>query len=402
MRKELLIIVGSSGSGKTSFAKHYAKKNKAVYLDFDLLFDYKIKSQEELIEKMDSLIRGRGENSFVIDGYILDKTCPTINYLQEELGTDIKLCLCFAAPHLIQQRQKSKARNPLFPPTDTFDTIKKITESLFVTMASFDGNTIFVDSTEKTPQIIDQKSFPQRWRELLFLSMLKNAPHDKYYQDIELPSGVCVKGYSKSIQTWERLETIIDFKNKDVLDMGCFHGFFCFKAEEMGAKKITGIDKSKEAIDIAREVAFLKKSKALFIIGDIQTFQAKCLYDIVLVLNMLHYVEDIDLTLENIFNSGQTIIFEIPVEQEKLISKYASKNNFQFEEKINSHREEREIIIFRKTGGAKIYKKNIPAKYKFSQNKYKRQRLIKIIKSMKLLYPLKYIIRAYRKYRGTR
>jgi len=402
MRKELLIVVGLSGSGKTSFSKHYARQNKAVYLDFDLLFDYKKKPYKELIEKMTDLIRDSKQDSFVMDGYILDKTCPTINHLQEELRAEIKLCLCFAAPHLIQQRQKSKARNPLFPPTDTIDTIKKNIESLFVTMASFNGNTIFVDTTQKTPQIISQKLFPQRWRELLFLSELRKAQHDKYYQDIELPSGVCVKGYSKSIQTWQRLKTAIDFQNKDVLDLGCFHGFFCFKAEEMGAKKITGIDKGREAIDIARHIAFLKKSKVLFLPEDIQIFQSKHLYDIVLVLNVFHYIEDVNLALENIFSSGETIVFEIPVRQEKLISKYASKYNFQLGEKMSSHREEREIIIFRKGGKAKISQRNIPAEYKFSRNKYRRQRLIKAIKSMRALYPLKYIIRAYRKHRGLR
>jgi len=402
MRKELLIIVGPSGSGKTSFAKYYARQNKAKYLDFDLLFDYRKKSYEEYIGKITDLIEKSEQNSFVMDGYILDKTCPTINYLQKKLRINIKLCLCFAAPHLIQRRQKNKAKNPLFPPIDTIDTIKKTIELLFITISSFNNSTIFVDTTQKIPQIINQKSFPQRWQELLFLSRLEKVQHDKYYQDIELSSGVHIRGYSKSVQTWQRLKSVVDFQNKRVLDMGCFHGFFCFKTEEMGARKIIGIDKNEGVIDIARQIAFLKKSTVLFLPGDVESFQVKHSYDIILILNMLHYAQNINLALDNIFKSGETIIFEILVRQEELISKHALKYNFQLSEKINSHREEREIIIFKKEKEMNVSQKNIPAKYKFSQNKYKRQKLIKAIKSTRVLYPLRYIILAYRKYRGLR
>jgi len=372
------------------------------YLDFDLLFDYKKKSQKEFIEKISSLIKDKNKNLFVMDGYLLDKTCPTINYLEKKLKININLCLCFAAPHLIQRRQKKKAKNPTFPPIDTIDTIKKTIESLFIRITSFNNNSIFVDTTQKIPKIINQKLFPQRWQELIFLSTLKKAQHDKCYQDIELPSGINVKGYSKSIQTWQRLKTLIDFQNKDVLDMGCFHGFFCFKIEKMEAKKIVGIDKSESAINIVRQIAFLKKSTALFLSGNMENFQVEHPYDIILVLNMLHYAQDIDLALGNIFKSGKTIVFEILVQQEKSILKNALKYNFKLKEKINSHREEREIIIFEKERESNIIQKNIPTKYKFSQKKYKRQKLIKTIKSARALYPLRYIVMAYRKHCGLR
>jgi SAM-dependent methyltransferase len=70
--------------------------------------------------------------------------------------------------------------------------------------------------------------------------------------------------YREPRKKWSRVrsETRFDFidwdnfKDKVVIDIGCNNGAFCFKAKEMGAKRVIGVDKSnciQEAIKIAKE-----------------------------------------------------------------------------------------------------------------------------------------------------
>jgi hypothetical protein len=97
---------------------------------------------------------------------------------------------------------------------------------------------------------------------------------------------------------------------------------------------------------MVQRIAWLKKSRARFYQGDIASFEADHVYDIVLTLNMLHHVRDIDRALNNIFSAGRQIVLEIPVTQEEVITRHAGQFAFDLMGKANSHREDREIIIF--------------------------------------------------------
>jgi len=233
---------------------------------------------------------------------------------------------------------------------------------------------------------------------LLFISSLTKLSkkgYDKYYQDINLPSGLNIKGYSESEKTWERLSNLINFKDQKVLDIGCFHGFFSFKIEQAGAKKIDGLEKSEEAILTARKLSWLKKSRTWFYKGDIVNFKNQNTYDIILVLNMLHHVNNIPKALKNIFSMGNLIVFEIPVEQEKIISEYAKDFSFRLHKTINSHRETRKIILFKNNKSKTNIAKNIPEKYQFNFRIYKIQKIIKNMKTLSKKYLPDFFIKKY-------
>lgn len=115
-KKKLMIVWGISGAGKTTFAKDYAKKHHGVYIDFDLLFDYKEKSDNKFINfnnKLSNLIKFNNQKLFVIDGYSGYDT-PSVFYLKNKLDIDIQFCLCFAAPYIIHKRQKDKVQKKAF------------------------------------------------------------------------------------------------------------------------------------------------------------------------------------------------------------------------------------------------------------------------------------------------
>jgi len=412
-KKKLLIVVGESGSGKTRFAKRYAKDYQATYLDFDLLFDYRDTQNgcAKFVDKLISLIKTSNHTSFVLDGYIFynmpsagfnifPQVPLTIAYLEDKLDAKINLCLCFAAPHILHRRQLDKVqRDPLHQnPKKTKAILQEEVEAKFFGVVVLDDNPILVDTTNDAFPAINHITFPQRWQELLLLSDLEDMNHDQFYQDINLPSGVLLHGYSESAKTWDRLSSMIEFKGKSVLDMGCFHGFFSFKTEEAGAKTVTGIDNDIQPLNVASRIGWLKNARAVFSKGDMDNLAIKQIYDIVLVLNMLHYSKNIDQALQNIFRIGNLIVFEIPMEQEKIISQHAYKYGFKLSIKADSYRLGRGILIFKNSHSTTTLTAP-PEQYKFSIPKYRFHRFIQWVKGFPITYPIRCLVRIYRQYR---
>ena len=69
-----------------------------------------------------------------------------------------------------------------------------------------------------------------------FKKYLDTLSYDKYYQDIECINFI---GYTKSSKTWDNIKDLVDWKDKKVADLGCFHGYFSFKSAKTSAKKFT-------------------------------------------------------------------------------------------------------------------------------------------------------------------
>lgn len=399
MRKQdkiLDIVIGVSGSGKTAFAKWHAKKDNGIYLDFDALFGYRKSNYDSSFQKLLNIINNHKNNLFILAGYDL-YNCPSPSLIEKKIGCKARFYLCFAAPHIIKKRQNKKVRAGFYKNTISKEQVEQITSEGFRMITIISKEYFFVDTTRDSFEIMTKDKFILRWEELLFLSSLYNMDHDQFYQDIELPTGLAVEGYSESEKTWKRILSMVDFFNKSVLDIGSFHGFFSFKAEDKGAAKVVGIEKNKNAFEVAKKIALLKNSKAFFVIGDIVQYKSNYIYDIVLVLNILHHVSDIQKALKNIFESGRTIIFEIPVEQEEAILKAGLEYNFKLNSRINSHREFREIIILKSPESKVKIQSSVRDEYRFSYKRYRIQQIIKYIKRLKVLYPLRWLVNQIRK-----
>lgn len=145
---------------------------------------------------------------------------------------------------------------------------------------------------------------------------LDTLTYDKYYQDIEILN---FEGYSKSFETWDRIQSLgIDWRNKSVCDLGCFHGYFSFKVEQMGADTILGLDQGVEVLEFSNKLKVLSSSKVEFSVWRGGQTTPNC--DIALVLNMLHHCADQRETLVNI--NCEYAVFEVNTEQIPLISEY--------------------------------------------------------------------------------
>jgi len=394
-RKKVLIVAGPSCSGKTAFAKFECKKSGSEYLDFDLLFDYKDPANfESFSQKLNSLMLASNNNSFVLDGYLINSGSSLL-YLQEELKADISFALCLAAPNVIKDRQlKQRKGDPLAPESISKETIEKTINDCYFSMQSSPFSLRLIDTSKDGFDEIEIADFPGRWQELVFISELEDMPHDKYYQDIKLPSGATIKGYSEVKETWERLSALIDFKGRSVVDFGPFHGFFCFEIERAGASQIVGVEKNEHALEVARRLSWINNSKVNFVHGDIQTFNSGKVFDVALVLNMLHHVPDQAKALKNVFSCADTVVFEIELSCDAILKKVAKELSFEEETSMGSARGTRKIMVMQRKGSrAVVVNKDMEKKYPFSPGKYRMHRILKSIKSMRILKPLKLLVK---------
>lgn len=91
------------------------------------------------------------------------------------------------------------------------------------------------------------------------------------------------------------------FKDKKILDLGCGFGDLCKFAENDGARKVVGIDISKNMIDRAKKINYGEKISYLNLpMEKINEINEK--FDFVLSSLAFHYVENFDKLIKNIKN----------------------------------------------------------------------------------------------------
>jgi 2-polyprenyl-3-methyl-5-hydroxy-6-metoxy-1,4-benzoquinol methylase len=147
-------------------------------------------------------------------------------------------------------------------------------------------------------------------------NLLSIQTYDKNYQDIEV---IDFKGYSDSYTSWNRIKELgINWRDRIVCDLGCFHGYFAMKIEQSWAAKVYGLERSADIVSVAKEIGLASRSLVEFRVWEGGQSTPKC--DIALVLNMLHHCKDQDLTLQNI--NCEFAVFEINPPQLELIKKY--------------------------------------------------------------------------------
>ncbi len=100
---------------------------------------------------------------------------------------------------------------------------------------------------------------------------------------------------------WEALQRLLpDFKNKQVLDLGCGYGWHSIYAAGNGAKFVIGVDLSEKMIEIAREKTTYENVK--YQVGAMEDVDFPDeTFDVVMSSLAFHYVEDFSSLVENVF-----------------------------------------------------------------------------------------------------
>ncbi len=121
-----------------------------------------------------------------------------------------------------------------------------------------------------------------------------------------------------------------NLKNKSVLDIGCGYGENCVEFFKMGATNVTGLDISKKMLEIAESentlpnIKYINKSMT-----DLNEITEK--YDVVFSSLAVHYIEDFDKLVSDIYNllnQGGYFIFsqEHPLETAQLTQNRWTRN----------------------------------------------------------------------------
>ncbi len=127
----------------------------------------------------------------------------------------------------------------------------------------------------------------------------------KWFHEFEFVGGLTTRRFSQTNTEFHRvLEAFVadqlaevSFDNKDVIDVGCWDGWYSFLAEESGARSVTAVDDfsqnwgAEECFRLAKQ---LKRSKVLFrpdiLVYDLNEKLAGKSYDIVLFLGVYYHL----------------------------------------------------------------------------------------------------------------
>jgi len=242
------------------------------------------------------------EEQVVLDGYIAmaDKK---LERLRNSLGNEstIEVTLLYTDPEDINKNQSKKIQTlPGYYITNNAefnrrievrlkDIFKELLEQRIITKLTYlyrKGSKYYIETEKHHDSIYSSKKLS----DAELLSLVKKLSEDVQYQTIELDTGRLISGFKRCWTTWDKIQSFgIEWRNKSVIDLGCFCGYFCFKMEEAGVSKVMGLDRDIKGLIIANAIAERKGSDCLFSQANVFEKRATIDYtcDILLVQNII-------------------------------------------------------------------------------------------------------------------
>lgn len=336
-----IFVVGVPGSGKTYFAKKYSELLDIPYIDYDANYNYfnankvgeTLKLLSELPQRfiIDNVVHTDFEDLFVFEDYYK-------KYKNEILF----VVNCCTDKKEYEKRVEEKFLQYKVYCFDIYYEFYKVRQTFR------NLNSIFYDSFNN--DFISYDVLLQRitWlgndKVALMKSVLKelfdrNWKYDKTYQDIECLDYI---GYTRSQETWDDIKDLVDWKGKNVADLGCLNCCFSFKAKKAGANLVTGFTNNKDEIVMSSNINAIEGN-----IIEVKEWQSgkeiPYWYDVTLVLNCLHWFPNIRPALRNI--KSPIVIFETNVELIDFIKEYFVINKQAESHRFNTIGDNRRRII---------------------------------------------------------
>jgi tRNA (mo5U34)-methyltransferase len=126
----------------------------------------------------------------------------------------------------------------------------------------------------------------------------------KWYHEFDLPNGLKAEPETEDLKfhrnLWKFIEqhlNTIDFKNKSVLDVGCWDGYWSFYAEQRGARRVLATDDLSQNWCDGRGIHMIKKAlnSNIEIKQDVSAYNLVSLnkkFDIILFLGIHYHLQD--------------------------------------------------------------------------------------------------------------
>lgn len=387
-------VTGVYGSGKTFLARKIAQKQNEKYINFDAIIDYNNK-----YEQFDKIISDLPDD-FIMDAIPFDIYFSWNKFIEYEINNNCCIICCYCPDlniwikrikqkqvpglsiHKIIHRVHIIQRDPIQIFRSFYQFFKqkfkhlyKKIKDLFIyylinpknrvqfaipdrlinkhysayrqfVLNNFSNlqkmkNVHWFDSIENEYTTYEEamkriNPYLFELEERFYQNHLSNS-YDIFYQTVEILDLV---GYSLSDLTWYNISDITNWKGKTVLDIGCFHGYFSFKIEQEGAKKVIGLERGTEVLVTTQMIRNIAKSKCEFREWTGGDDYPEC--DTILLLNVLHHFGDMDFQKSalNKIPSETEVIFEINNDQLEMI-----KALFVIKRTLKSHRKDRQILL---------------------------------------------------------
>lgn len=334
MTKKVIITVGIYGVGKSYQAEQWVKKHP----EYTICPCYDVPIEE--------LAEGLKDYEYIIMDYYFAKD-PFARKLYELLKCEIEFWILFDKPEVIVQRQLTK-RQMWDSPKDPWIVYEVYQEQLnqegnsFYDLPEtrfFDGNMKEYTKEEFLVQFNEWYKPPTKEEVTKFLAEMDAKPgYDKYYHHFNLPHGIRIgkEGYARNEETWAIIKDWIDWKDKYVLDLCCFHAYFCQEIFKVGGKP-TGMDKSTAALFTAgvfSKWAYTSFNLYHYDIDDVDHFVTPDNfikfpptrvdgknYDLIMLFNVLHHLKNQETLLRSIARYPLAL-FEINNTQRGLIERF--------------------------------------------------------------------------------
>jgi hypothetical protein len=363
---ELKIITGLCGSGKTHFC------NGKNTLSYDNVYSYQLCSLD--YEKINNFLENnKNNNDIYLDAYNND----LVKYLMSKYSfSNISIILIYTDLDCVyntiaieepRQFNQTSYEGYISSMKSTINTINENIKNLKNEIPEIEIKYYFRDGTnyivyENDNHLYELLNESKKDRLLRFIDNTSGA---KMYQSILLNNEYIRKGTEQDWVTFEKISECTTFKDKVVVDTGCFNGYFSFKAFNSGAKKVIGVDHNKPALDICNKICiynnyhqwvlgknisvsnehglhFFERKIGRDVVFDEKITNKKI--DIIMAFNYLHHLKNelgLDAflnTLDSFFKNAKELLFEINEPEIEYIEDIASKNNFSLNKKIESHR----------------------------------------------------------------
>jgi len=110
------------------------------------------------------------------------------------------------------------------------------------------------------------------------------------YHRVNMPYGLHTRGRNRS--STRDLIFPQTLSGKSVLDVGCGLGYFCFEAENRGARRVVGVELNEERLQQATLLKDINGSEVVLFKQDILITPIVDHFDYVLLLNIIHHLKE--------------------------------------------------------------------------------------------------------------
>ena len=270
------------------------------------MFKKNNKDFTKTLNEFTSIINNTDRN-IIVDGWFKKE-----NLIEIE-NKKIEFWLIYAEPHICLERFKKRVKKS----SDPNYTIEIINQTLQRVLENKYEKVIIYDTAQPVEvNEIEFKRILNRDKVVEFQKIIKyieeNFPN-KFYHGYNLPFGLKIEGLKVgdgdfiTEQTIREISKHVDFRGKTVLDLGCYSGFFCFKAKQLGAKHVSGLDCYDKILYVAKTLNEAFGLNINFVKANIETAKWGN-YDIIFIFSIIHHTDTPFYILKKVFTKANELV----------------------------------------------------------------------------------------------